>query len=693
MTLKTNFLSATALSITACLLVACDNSSTLPESDTTVDSAVIETIATEAETSAQSEQSATAQQSATPTNNSEPTVQRAKEFLEQAEEERVEFGKYAAQTYWVNANFITPDTIALAARVSEEGARLSTRHANQAKRFNGLKLPTDMRRKMDGLLRGSNFPAPDDSNSAKNLAEIMVRMESTYGAGTFPIDVANAEIIEILDVDPDGEKGPLEKDGTLDQEVRNGRIHLGQASDIIAKSDNPDLLQEIWEGWRTVSVTPTDDPSKDGEFDGPSMLEDYPKMVKIINSGSKELGFKDAGDLWRSGYDMDAEAFSEEADRLWGQVQPLYNELHCHVRAKLSEKYGEEIVPLDEPIRADLLGNMWGQSWGNIYDDVAPEGTAQGVDVTKLLKDNEYDALKMVQTAEQFFSSLGFEPLPQTFWERSLITRPQDRNVVCHASAWNIDSKDDIRIKMCTKVNGEDFVTVHHELGHNYYQRAYKDQSAFFHDGANDGFHEAIGDMIALSITPKYLVEIGLLDEADLPGDDADLALLMRQAMDKVAFLPFGLMVDQWRWKVFDGTYSPSEYNDGWWELREKYQGLKAPSDRPSNAFDPGAKYHIPGNTPYMRYFLSHILQFQFHKAACDQAGFEGPLHRCSIYGNKEVGENFNAMLEMGASKPWPDALEAFTGTREMDGSAILEYFEPVMTYLQEENKDRSCGW
>ena len=288
---------------------------------------------------------------------------------------------------------------------------------------------------------------------------------------------------------------------------------------------------------------------------------------------------------------------------------------------------------------------------------------------------------------------MGFEELPDTFWERSLITKPEDREVVCHASAWNLDDQEDVRIKMCTKVNAEDFSTVHHELGHNFYQRAYKDQSVFYKDGANDGFHEAIGDMIALSITPEYLVEIGLLDEADLPGEDADLALLLRQAMDKVAFLPFGLMVDQWRWKVFNGTYSPSEYNDGWWELREKYQGLKAPSDRPSNAFDPGAKYHIPGNTPYMRYFLSHILQFQFHKTACDQAGFEGPLHRCSIYGNKEVGENFNAMLEMGASKPWPDALEAFTGTREMDGSAILEYFEPVMSYLQEENKDRSCGW
>ena len=233
-----------------------------------------------------------------------------------------------------------------------------------------------------------------------------------------------------------------------------------------------------------------------------------------------------------------------------------------------------------------------------------------------------------------------------------------------------------------------------HELGHNFYQRAYKNQPVFYKDGANDGFHEAIGDMIALSITPEYLVKIGLLDEKDVPGADADLALLMRQAMDKVAFLPFGLMVDQWRWKVFSGEYSPSEYNSGWWELREKYQGLRHPGEtRPSDAFDPGAKFHIPGNTPYMRYFLAHILQFQFHKAACDMAGFEGPLHQCSIYENEEVGRRFNAMMEMGSSKPWPDALEAFTGTRDMDGSAILEYFAPLMTYLEEQNKDRTCGW
>ncbi len=672
---KTKLLGATALTALTLFLTACSGAEA-PSVETVVepDMGAVETLVTESTTRPGSELMAASKKGA---EDSAPTVQEAKEFLESAEKEISEFSAHAAKVYWVKANFITEDTAALEARIGEESATMSTRMSNQAKRFKDLALPADMKRKIDGMLRGSNFPAPDDADAAKKLATIMSDLDGAYSKGKIKIDVKDKRIIAILDTDPDSD-GPQKKDGTLDQEAPNGTIHLGQASDIIAESDDPELLQATWESWREISKP---------------MKGDYAEMVKIINKGSAELGFKDAGDLWRSGYDMDAEDFSKETDRLWGQVKPLYDELHCYVRAELNEKYGEEVVPLDEPIRADLLGNMWGQSWGNIYDDVAPEGGGKGVDVTELLVDAGYDAKKMVEMAEQFFTSLGFEELPETFWKRSLITKPKDREVACHASAWNLDNQEDVRIKMCTKVNGEDFSTVHHELGHNFYQRAYKDQSIFYKDGANDGFHEAIGDMIALSITPEYLVEIGLLDADKVPGDDADLALLMRQAMDKVAFLPFGLMVDQWRWNVFNGTYSPSEYNSGWWELREKYQGLKPPSDRPSDAFDPGAKYHIPGNTPYMRYFLAHILQFQFHKAACDQAGFEGPLHRCSVYGNKDVGGKFNAMMEMGSSKPWPDALEAFTGTREMDGSAILEYFDPVMTYLQEENKGRTCGW
>jgi peptidyl-dipeptidase A len=297
----------------------------------------------------------------------------------------------------------------------------------------------------------------------------------------------------------------------------------------------------------------------------------------------------------------------------------------------------------------------------------------------------------MVETGENFFSSLGFDKLPQTFWQRSQFTKPQDREVICHASAWNLNNIDDLRIKMCIKVNENDFITVHHELGHNYYQRAYNKADMLYRNGANDGFHEAIGDMLALSVTPDYLVKIGLLDKA--PDPSADLGLLMGQALDKIAFLPFGLLVDKWRWQVFSGELAPAQYNSGWWKLRTQYQGIVPPVDRGANDFDPGAKYHIPGNTPYMRYFLARILQFQFHQAACKAAGWKGPLHRCSIYGNKDVGKRFNAMMEMGASKPWPDALEAFTGSRKMDGSAIIAYFQPVMTHLKKENKGQQCGW
>ena len=606
--------------------------------------------------------------------NTGPTLQQAKEFLEAAELEIKNMNAFSARAQWVNSNFITQDTDWLASLSAEQNSQMSTRLANEAKRFSGLKLPASMARKMDGIKRGSNFPAPEKPGAAKELATIMTSLNSAYGKGKFEIDTTDKRVIAILD----SQDAKGKKDGSLKDEAPEGTINLGQASRIIAQSRDPQLLQSVWEGWRSIA---------------PPMKEDYANMVSLINEGAGELGFADAGALWRSGYDMPADAFTQEADRLWGQVKPLYEQLHCYVRAELNEEYGNAVVPVDQPIRADLLGNMWGQAWGNIYDVVKPAKAAEGVDLDKLLKDADYDALKMVKTGEAFFTSMGFDPLPETFWERSLITKPADREVVCHASAWNIDDEDDIRIKMCTEVNGVDFQTVHHELGHNFYQRAYKNQSVFFKGGANDGFHEAIGDMIGLSITPDYLVEIGLLNPKDIPGEDADTALLLRQALEKVAFLPFGLMVDQWRWKVFSGEYTPEQYNSGWWELREKYQGLRAPSERSIEGFDPGAKYHIPGNTPYMRYFLAHILQFQFHKAACEQAGFEGPLHRCSVYANTEVGDRFKAMMEMGASKPWPDALEAFTGSREMDGSAILEYFNPLIGYLEAQNKDRTCGW
>ncbi|HSG34543.1 MAG TPA: M2 family metallopeptidase [Sphingomonadaceae bacterium] len=578
------------------------------------------------------------------------TPEGAAQFVAAAESALLDYSNRASKIYWINATYITQDTDALAAEAGAEGTELSVDLALRAARYAKIDgLDPDVKRKLDILRTGIVLPAPTTEGAATELNEIATDLQSQYGKG---VATLNGE--EIPGVDAEEQMGNLER--------------------------TPAELKEMWESWHNNVGTP--------------MKDDYARMVAIANDGARELGFSDVGAMWRSGYDMPPEEFAALTEKLWQDLKPLYQSLHTYVRWKLNEKYGDAVQPATGPIRADLLGNMWAQEWGNIYPLVAPAGSGDiGYDIGELLQENNVDEIGMVKYGEGFFSSLGFDPLPETFWERSLFVKPQDREVVCHASAWDLDNKDDLRIKMCTKINSDDFRTVHHELGHNYYQRAYKDLDYLYLNGANDGFHEAIGDAIALSITPRYLVQIGLLDESRVPSADKDIGLLLRQAMDKVAFLPFGLLVDKWRWGVFDGSITPDQYNNAWVDLKREYQGITPPVARPANAFDPGAKYHIPGNTPYMRYFLARILQFQFYKAACEQAGWEGPLHRCSFYGNKEVGRNLNAMLEMGASKPWPDALEAFTGSREMSGEALVEYFAPLKTWLDEQNKGKPTGW
>jgi peptidyl-dipeptidase A len=295
----------------------------------------------------------------------------------------------------------------------------------------------------------------------------------------------------------------------------------------------------------------------------------------------------------------------------------------------------------------------------------------------------------MVKFAEGFFMSLGLTALPKSFWERSMFTKPRDRDVVCHASAWDVDNKDDLRIKMCIQVNDEDFTTIHHELGHNYYQYAYRNLSPLFLNSANDGFHEALGDLISLSVTPGYMKKIGLIDKEPA----GTLNPLMKRALGKIAFMPWGLMVDKWRWGVFNGSIAPDKYNEAWWDLRRKYQGVESVLPRTEADFDPGAKYHIPANVPYTRYFLAAILQFQFHRALCKQIGHRGPLHTCSIYGNKKAGARIEKMMEMGVSQPWPVAMKALTGETRMDASAILEYFAPLHQWLKKQNAGRQCGW
>jgi peptidyl-dipeptidase A len=580
-------------------------------------------------------------------NAKSPTLAEARAFLDRAQSKLLELTVQQGRADWVKSTFITYDTEILAAKADEDQIAATMQLAKESTRFSHLKMPEDMARQFKLLRLSLTLAAPSDPAEAQELTQIATRMEGIYGSGKYC---------------PAGASG-------------TGCLDLDQLSDILRTSTDPQKLLDAWRGWRTIS---------------PPMRPLFQKYVELGNKGARELGFDDMGAMWRSKYDLPPDAFPAEMDRLWEQVKPLYLSLHAYVRWKLREKYGD-VVPASGAIPAHLLGNMWAQEWENIYPLLAPKDADPGYDLTAILTGRGTHPVDMVKFGERFFTSLGFAPLPKTFWERSLFVKPRDRDVVCHASAWDIDLVDDVRVKMCIEINAEDFQAIHHELGHNFYQRAYDQQPFLFRDSANDGFHEAIGDTIALSVTPEYLKRIGLLPT--VPDSSKDIGLLLKKALEKVAFLPFGLMIDKWRWQVFSGQIPPEKYNESWWKLALQYQGVAPPVARSEADFDPGAKYHVPANYPYARYFLADILQFQFHRALSKVAGCTSPLNRCSIYESKAAGDRLNAMLAMGESRPWPEALRALTGQEQMDATAILDYFAPLKKWLDEQNKGKPVGW
>jgi len=579
-----------------------------------------------------------------------PSAADAKAFVDKTEGELLELWKAWEGAAWEHATDLTDEKEKKASEAEEAVMAYLSKVIPEAATFDGVEgLDEDTARKLAILKRSTSLPAPADATKRAELAAISSRLSAAYGKGkhcTNPDDEATCR-------------------------------DLGDLEGVLAESRDAKVQQEAWEAWRTVS---------------PAMRSDYQRFVELGNEGAKEIGYADVGGLWRSGYDMPASEVPKEVDRLWGQMKPLYEQLHCYVRAELNEEYGDEVVPKDGPIPAHLLGNMWAQDWAYLYPMVEPFPGHSELDVDSALKKQGWDAIKMVKTSEAFFTSMGLDPMPDTFWERSMFTKPEDREVVCHASAWDVEWNDDQRIKMCIRPLYEDLTTIHHELGHNYYNHYYVGLDPLYRSGAHDGFHEAIGDSVVLSMTPGYLAQLGLVPEAK---DDkkATVNVQMQRALSNVAFLPFGLVVDSWRWEVFDGSIPPDAYNAGWWRLRKELQGVAPPTPRGEEHFDPGAKYHIPGNTPYLRYFFAQVLQFQLYKSMCEASGHEGPLHTCNVYGSKEAGAKMEKLLSMGASKPWPDALEAATGHRQMDAGPLVEYFTPLKTWLEKENEGRTCGW
>lgn len=570
-------------------------------------------------------------------------------FIADVNQRYLDMNREMNAAQWAYVTYINEDTALIAAKTYERYMEFEKGILAEAREFNDEPMSALTAKAYTNLTLGKTLLPPDTAAERAELAQLSTSMEGVYGAGKY-CKTVNGK-----------------------QDCRD----LNQLSDVLAKSKNYDELLDAWSGWRTVA---------------PAYKKDYARFIEIANAGARAYGFSDLGASWRSGYDMPSADFEKDVERLWSQVEPLYQSLHCKVRTDLAKHYGVDKVPLEKPIPAHLLGNMWSQEWGAIYDLVTPYPGVGDLDVTAALVKSKKDAVAIAKTAEKFFTSLGLRPLPQSFWEKSMLTKPRDREVVCHASAWNMDSKEDVRIKECIEPTEAEFTTIHHELGHIYYYLAYNDKPYLYQNGANDGFHEAIGDTIVLSMTPTYLKEIGLIDTVE-NNQQAVINQQMKMALDKVAFLPFSKIIDQWRWQVYSGKIKPEEYNQSWWKLVSQYQGVGSAMPRTEANFDAGAKYHIAANVPYTRYFIAHILQFQFHKALCDAAGFNGPLHECSIYNSKEAGTKLQAMLAAGASKPWQDVLEESIGTREMDASAILEYFAPLKSWLDEQNKGQACGW
>ncbi|MCX5742339.1 MAG: M2 family metallopeptidase [Proteobacteria bacterium] len=596
--------------------------------------------------------------SGTTTTPVDPRIAQASAFLKRADGELRRVMVAASQAEWANQTDITDPHEAAAAAANNEQNIAVAKLIKEARTFEPIasQLAPDEARMLHVLIYNSGMtPAPDDPKQAEELAKVNASMVSIYGG---------AEVC--------GPKDPIDPK-TKKKKCKD----LDALSEIVEKSRKPAEILAAWTSWHDTV--------------GRAEKEPFSRYVELSNAGARAIGFADAGEMWKAGYDMPADKFAAETDRLWGQVKPLYQQLHCYTQRKLNAMYGDKVVAKTGPIPAHLLGNMWAQQWTWLYPELEPYKGQPKIDVTPTLE-KSYTDKKMVEMAEGFYTSLGMNPLPPTFWERSMFQKPDGKKAVCHASAWDVGFNNDLRIKMCIKKTQEDLVTIHHELGHDYYYNNYFQLPILFQSGANDGFHEAIGDTVALSMTPSYLKTRGLLDKV-VANDKQTINQQMKIALGKIAFLPFGLLVDRWRWDVFAGTVKPADYNKHWWELREKYQGVKAPTERGAADFDPGAKYHIPANTAYMRYFLAAVLQFQFHRSLCKIAGQTGPLHECSIYQNKEAGAAYMKMLALGASKPWQEALYQVTGQREMDASAILEYFAPLQKWLEEQNKGQACGW
>uniref|UniRef100_T1PCB8 Angiotensin-converting enzyme n=1 Tax=Musca domestica TaxID=7370 RepID=T1PCB8_MUSDO len=582
----------------------------------------------------------------------------ATEYLANINKELAKHTNVETEASWAYASNITDENERKRNEISAENAKFMKEVAKDIQKFNWRSYGSADVRRQFKILSKTGYSALPEEDYAE-LLDVLSSMESNFAK------------VRVCDY-KNGEKCDL----SLDPEVE----------EIITKSRDPEELKHYWVQFYDKAGTPT--------------RKSFERYIELNTKSAKLNNFTDGAEVWLDEYEDDT--FEQQLEAIFEDIKPLYEQIHGYVRHRLNQFYGDEVVSKTGPLPMHLLGNMWAQQWSSIADIVSPFPNKPLVDVSDEMVAQGYTPLKMFEMGDGFFQSMGLKKLPQDFWDKSILEKPSDgRDLVCHASAWDFYLVDDVRIKQCTRVTQDQFFTVHHELGHIQYFLQYQHQPFVYRTGANPGFHEAVGDVLSLSVsTPKHLERVGLLKNY-VSDEEARINQLFLTALDKIVFLPFAFTMDKYRWALFRGQVEKSDWNCAFWKLREEYSGIEPPVVRTEHDFDAPAKYHVSADVEYLRYLVSFIIQFQFYKSACITAGeyVPGnpayPLDNCDIYGSKEAGKLFENMLSLGASKPWPDALEAFNGERTMTGKAIAEYFEPLRVWLEAENLKNNVpiGW
>lgn len=582
----------------------------------------------------------------------------AAEYLQNLNKAIAKHTNKETEASWNYASNINDENERIKNEVSAEVAKFMKEVSKDIQKFNWRTYESpDMRRQFK-MLSKLGYAALPESEYNEYL-EVMSTMESNFAK------------VRVCDF-KDEKKCDLSLEPEIEERIR--------------KSRDPKELEYYWRAFYDKAGTP--------------LRATFEKYVELNTKAAKLNNFTSGAELWLDEYEDPT--FEKQLEDIFSEIRPLYLQIHGYVRYRLNKHYGDDIVPPKGPLPMHLLGNMWAQQWSEIAELVSPFPDKPLVDVTQEMVKQGYTPKKMFEMGDDFFTSMGLKKLPTAFWEKSVLEKPTDgRDLICHASAWDFYLVDDVRIKQCTRVTMDQFFTVHHELGHIQYFLQYQHLPFVYRTGANPGFHEAVGDVLSLSVsTPKHLERVNLLKNYKR-DDEARINQLFLTALDKIVFLPFAFTMDKYRWALFRGQVPKDQWNCAFWKLRDEYSGIEPPVVRTEKDFDAPAKYHVSADVEYLRYLVSFIIQFQFYKSACIKAGQydptnpELPLDNCDIYGSKAAGDALHAMLSLGASKAWPDALEAFNGERTMTGKAIAEYFEPLRVWLEAENIKNNVhiGW